>query len=321
MQATTELNLNRASDFLEDESYDSIHRSKKLITVGSVRSNNNCGGNHNNNGNSTGNDDSSGDRMCRDFLRNCCSRGARCKYLHAPPTDGDADDISLTSGEDRTTTITSCRDFENGRCFRVSCRFAHNKRHRSNSFRLTEKSTGTKHQNGVHTEIDQTGSSSLATSEPHSSTSPTDFLISPDPRSLGFDIPRRPVCKDFIKGNCKRAALCKYRHLTLNEYETDLLMLGMKRAAMVMTSPESLSNSPESATDEDFSMPCIESKRIKLTSFGQCQVNHSNCIVDTGELNRLRAENSRLSTKLVTLEQKMAVLVEENKLLTGKRRE
>ena len=34
---------------------------------------------------------------------------------------------------------------------------------------------------------------------------------------------RRPVCRDYLKGVCSRIALCKYRHLTLDQYTDELL--------------------------------------------------------------------------------------------------
>jgi hypothetical protein len=37
---------------------------------------------------------------------------------------------------------------------------------------------------------------------------------------------RPPICRDYLKGVCRRSALCKYRHLTLDEYTDELLATG-----------------------------------------------------------------------------------------------
>jgi len=31
-----------------------------------------------------------------------------------------------------------------------------------------------------------------------------------------------PVCKDFLKGECRRGAKCRFRHLSIREYEIEL---------------------------------------------------------------------------------------------------
>jgi len=31
-----------------------------------------------------------------------------------------------------------------------------------------------------------------------------------------------PVCKDFLKGECRRGGKCRFRHLSIREYETEL---------------------------------------------------------------------------------------------------
>jgi len=31
-----------------------------------------------------------------------------------------------------------------------------------------------------------------------------------------------PVCRDFLKGECRRGAKCRFRHLSIREYEVEL---------------------------------------------------------------------------------------------------
>jgi hypothetical protein len=31
-----------------------------------------------------------------------------------------------------------------------------------------------------------------------------------------------PVCKDFLKGECRRGGKCRFRHLSIREYEMEL---------------------------------------------------------------------------------------------------
>ncbi|XP_072138061.1 zinc finger CCCH domain-containing protein 10-like [Mobula birostris] len=68
---------------------------------------------------------SSGD-VCRDFLRNVCKRGKRCKFQHpevieASEPGASADELPLAKGE-----VPICRDYLNGDCQRgAKCKFRH----------------------------------------------------------------------------------------------------------------------------------------------------------------------------------------------------
>lgn len=53
------------------------------------------------------------DKVCRDFLRNVCNRGKRCKFFH--PNDG-------CVNQSNQKNITFCHDFRNGYCPRNSCK-------------------------------------------------------------------------------------------------------------------------------------------------------------------------------------------------------
>uniref|UniRef100_V9LBN7 Zinc finger CCCH domain-containing protein 10-like protein n=1 Tax=Callorhinchus milii TaxID=7868 RepID=V9LBN7_CALMI len=64
----------------------------------------------------------SNDDVCRDFLRNVCNRGKRCKFRH-PATD-ELSNQAMNKGE-----IPICYDYQRGDCMRgASCKFQHVKR-------------------------------------------------------------------------------------------------------------------------------------------------------------------------------------------------
>lgn len=52
------------------------------------------------------------DNVCRDFMRNVCSRGMSCKYFHPLAVENNR-------------KLIFCHDFQNGNCFRLDCRFIH----------------------------------------------------------------------------------------------------------------------------------------------------------------------------------------------------
>ncbi|XP_077276472.1 uncharacterized protein LOC143905153 [Temnothorax americanus] len=64
-------------------------------------------------------------RICRDFLRNVCHRGKRCKYLHE------------RSEDDPVEEYTFCHDFQNGKCNWPGCKFLHCTESEEKRFRAT----------------------------------------------------------------------------------------------------------------------------------------------------------------------------------------
>ncbi|EZA58634.1 hypothetical protein DMN91_009033 [Ooceraea biroi] len=67
----------------------------------------------------------SANRICRDFLRNVCHRGKRCKYLHE------------RSEDDPMEEYTFCHDFQNGMCNWPGCKFLHCTESEEKRFRAT----------------------------------------------------------------------------------------------------------------------------------------------------------------------------------------
>ena len=66
-----------------------------------------------------------GNSICRDFLRNVCHRGKRCKYFHE------------RSDEDAVCEYTFCHDFQNGICNWPGCKFLHCTEAEEKQFRIT----------------------------------------------------------------------------------------------------------------------------------------------------------------------------------------
>ncbi|WKX98222.1 hypothetical protein Q1695_013699 [Nippostrongylus brasiliensis] len=68
--------------------------------------------------------------VCRDFLKNICNRGSRCKFFH--PTD------CKQRTEDM---INFCIDFQNRGCMRDNCRFVHASREEVERYKHTREVT------------------------------------------------------------------------------------------------------------------------------------------------------------------------------------
>lgn len=130
------------------------------------------------------------DDICRDFLRNVCKRGKRCKYRH-PNTD-EARDLGRQN-------ITFCHDYQNTGCRRGNCKFLHCTREEEEHYKQTGQ---------LPVRLQQAAALGLG-------------VITPN-----VDVPllrgEIPICKDYMKGNCKRGAKCKFRHITQGEYDFEL---------------------------------------------------------------------------------------------------
>lgn len=68
------------------------------------------------------------DDICRDFLKNICNRGNRCKFYHPPETQTSA-------------AINFCIDFQNRDCLRDNCRFVHASRDEVERYKHTREVT------------------------------------------------------------------------------------------------------------------------------------------------------------------------------------
>lgn len=132
-------------------------------------------------------------KVCRDFLRNVCRRGKkRCRYLH--PDDLDLNGMGVTINGGRTTFLF-CHDYQNGLgCKREDCKFVHCTVEEEQYF----KSRGKLPEHVI------------------------DMALSRGALEPAARLGEPPACKDFLKGECRRGAQCKFRHLTKREFEREL---------------------------------------------------------------------------------------------------
>ena len=127
--------------------------------------------------------------ICRDYLRNVCKRGKRCKFRH--PAGDEAKQLG------RKHDFTFCHDFQNSGCRRANCRFIHCTREEEEYFKQTGQ---------LPVRLQQAAALGLGVV-------PTDIPL------LKGEV---PICKDFLKGECKRQSRCKFRHLTPSQYDMEL---------------------------------------------------------------------------------------------------
>ncbi|CAH8842783.1 unnamed protein product [Trichobilharzia szidati] len=66
--------------------------------------------------------------VCRDYLRNVCKRGKKCKYKHPSPEECE---------RLRRFDKTFCHDFQNSTCRRLNCKFLHYTKEEEEVFRRT----------------------------------------------------------------------------------------------------------------------------------------------------------------------------------------
>merc|ERR1711953_412161 len=130
--------------------------------------------------------------ICRDFMRNVCTRGKRCKYSH-PESKGETNNAATLLQD----SIVFCHDFQNRNdCSRRhNCRFIHCRKEEEEEFKRS------------------------GYLPPHVRDQAINKGVAPDlPALYGA----RPICKDFLKGECRRGRLCRFRHLTPRQYDLEM---------------------------------------------------------------------------------------------------
>lgn len=152
------------------------------------------------NGTSCGNGGSGGqgagqalDGVCRDFIRNVCKRGKRCRFRH--PDFNKVPDPGVQKNE-----FIFCHDHQNKECLRSNCRFVHGSKEDEDYYKKTgELPFGLRGKVAARLGL-----------------SPMDL-----PHSRG----EVPICRDFLKGECQRGNKCKFRHVK-KDYEYDSNRVG-----------------------------------------------------------------------------------------------
>ncbi|XP_077978618.1 zinc finger CCCH domain-containing protein 10-like [Glandiceps talaboti] len=123
--------------------------------------------------------------ICRDYLRNVCRRGKNCKYTH--PDNAEAEKLGL-----KQKTYVFCHDYQNKECRRTNCKFIHCNRDEEEFYKATGELPS---QLKSHMDGPSSGGDSLA----------SDGEI--------------PVCRDYLKGDCRRGVKCKFRHMSQGDYD------------------------------------------------------------------------------------------------------
>ncbi|XP_072307603.1 zinc finger CCCH domain-containing protein 10 [Eucyclogobius newberryi] len=129
------------------------------------------------------------DGVCRDFVRNVCKRGKRCRFRH--PEINNVPDLGVQKNE-----FIFCHDNQNKECLRVNCRFVHGSKDDEDYY----KKTG---------ELPPRLRGKVAA------------RLGLSPMDLPHSRAEVPICRDFLKGECQRGNKCKFRHVKKDfEYET-----------------------------------------------------------------------------------------------------
>ncbi|XP_028854710.1 zinc finger CCCH domain-containing protein 10 [Denticeps clupeoides] len=135
------------------------------------------------------------DGVCRDFLRNVCKRGKRCRFRH--PDFNEVPDLGVQKNE-----FIFCHDHQNKECMRTNCRFVHGSKEDEDYYKKTGE---------LPLRLRGKVAAGLGLS-------PTDL-----PASRG----EVPICRDYLKGECQRGNKCKFRHVRKDfEYEAARVGVG-----------------------------------------------------------------------------------------------
>nr|CAB3267872.1 zinc finger CCCH domain-containing protein 10 [Phallusia mammillata] len=213
--------------------------------------------------------------ICRDYLRNVCQRGRRCKYKH--PSATELEEIVDVSCVD--VVYEFCHDFQNSQCQRLNCRFIHCSKEEEELYNTTKKlplKLKLQFDFGI-------GDCFLGHDKHHfESEKPLD--------------PNSPVCWDFINRECFRGRKCKFVHLDPQQaakYEAEL-SAGIKRPRILMDDKEGY--------DED----CND-----FTTFSSSQEMSGGDIISK----HLQEENQSLKKRIQELEKQVSDLSATNEVL------
>lgn len=219
---------------------------------------------------------------CRDYLRNVCKRGKRCKYHHPAPFE--AQELG------KRHEYTFCHDFQNSGCRRANCKFIHCTREEEEYYKQAGQ---------LPVRLQQAAALGIGVV-------PTELPL------LKGEV---PICKDFLKGECKRAGRCKFRHLTAAEYEYELHRNERRSRSSTVERFDTFSTDTYSQDRYDCE-PAVKRRRSEFETFlDGFNGYHRPLLTTTSEYRTVEDENSMLRRKVEELRKQVSDLAATNEVL------
>ena len=221
-----------------------------------------------------------GDDICRDYLRNVCKRGKRCKYRH--PDEREAREYG------RSQEYTFCHDYQNSGCRRSNCKFIHCTREEEEYHKQTGQ---------LPVKMQQAAALGIGVA----------------PRQLPLLKGEVPICKDFLKGECKRSTRCKFRHLTGSEYDFELRRTTEHRTVVAVTP---VMERYDAYSDDVYEYDhTAKRKRIELDDYSSSQLDIYRMMRPVSDYRLVEDENMLLRRKVEELKKQVNDLAAMNEVL------
>ncbi|NWH81776.1 ZC3HA protein, partial [Piaya cayana] len=217
------------------------------------------------------------DDICRDFLRNVCKRGKRCRFRHP--------DISeVTNLGVRKNEFIFCHDFQNKECVRLNCRFIHGTKEDEDCYKKTGE---------LPPRLRQKVAAGLGLS----------------PADLPNSKEEVPICRDFLKGDCQRGAKCKFQHLQ-RDYDYETRGLAAREQGIV---PAGRRYEPYDAIYDDEPEPVLKRRRVEGLHFESYDYGFGGA--RAVEYRLLEEENILLRKRVEDLKKQVNNLMATNEVL------
>ncbi|XP_053907467.1 zinc finger CCCH domain-containing protein 10 [Cuculus canorus] len=217
------------------------------------------------------------DDICRDFLRNVCKRGKRCRFRHP--------DISeVTNLGVRKNEFIFCHDFQNKECVRLNCRFIHGTKEDEDCYKKTGE---------LPPRLRQKVAAGLGLS----------------PADLPNSKEEVPICRDFLKGDCQRGAKCKFQHLQ-RDYEYETRGMAAREQGIVSAGRR---YEPYDAIYDDEPEPVLKRRRVEGLHFESYEYGFSSA--RAVEYRLLEEENILLRKRVEDLKKQVNNLMATNEVL------
>ncbi|XP_069509868.1 zinc finger CCCH domain-containing protein 10-like isoform X2 [Ambystoma mexicanum] len=233
------------------------------------------------------------DDVCRDFLRNVCKRGLRCRFRH-PETS--VPDPGVSKNE-----FIFCHDFQNKECGRLNCKFIHGNRQDEEYYKKSGE---------LPPHLHQKVAANLG-------------LL---PTELPNSKEEVPICRDFLKGGCSRGAKCKFRHIQRDyefkseyNFQIEAKIQGIDTTALIQSTIPAVSrydpyvNPYLSAPLQDLGN-MLKKRRVEGTQMEMCDYSMTP-LLHTQEHRQLEEEAILLRIRVEELKKQASVLQATNEVL------